>query len=170
MQIDFSDGGCLSVMVSDEELASMGMSFEKLDWHDPETRNVLHTLLQVAKHEVGYIPYGTVLVEALPLEGGCLFLITPEDTKTPDAPEIFRIPDAETLLQLAAAIGRDTPPGSLYRTENGYWLTVKGHAPQAVYECAEPIYDRHMACRVTEYGTVIFAKDALWRLKKAVSG
>lgn len=107
MQIDLSDSGCLTLLLSDDELASLGLSFEELDYQSPQTRRMLHALLQLARRETGYAPEGALLIEALPLDGGCLLLVTPERVAPPTGewgtPTVFLIKGEDALLQIAAA-------------------------------------------------------------------
>lgn len=178
MQIDLSDSGCLTLLLSDEELRSLGLSFEELDDQSPKTQRMLRALLKLARRETGYAPRGALLVEALPLEGGCLLLVTPEESERsrPSAtpPAAFFVAEADALLQLAAAWDPAAhtlwQSSSLYRAKGGFWLLLYGggDAP-ALYECAEPVADGAAAAAwVAEHGDPIFIGDALPRLHQAV--
>lgn len=168
MQIDLTDNGCLALLLSDDELSAMGLSFERLDRRDAATRRMLRTLLQIARRRVGFSPEGALSVEALPTENGCLLLVTP---LTPPAAEalVFRIPDENALLQIAAAWPHNAHPwgenSSLYRTADGFRLILYGTAPfGALTECAEPT-DEHEA-HVAEHGTPWFIGNALPQLRR----
>lgn len=178
MQIDLSGSGCLTLLLSDEELRSLGLSFEELDGKSPKTRRMLHALLQMARRETGYAPQGSLLVEALPLEGGCLLLVTPEEEPPQPccAPAAFLVAEEDALLQIAAAWSPAAHPlwqsSSLYRAQEGFWLVLYGGADAPVlYECAEPAADgAAAAARVAEHGEPIFIGDALPRLRRLVRG
>ena len=176
MQIELSDSGCLSLLLSNEELASLGVSFEELDYQNLKTRRLLHTLLRIARQRVGYQPLGALTVEALPLDGGCLLLVTPENaapvTAVHTAPAVFSVPDANALLQIAAAWPHPTHPlgesSSLYRGSDGFWLIVYGGVTAPILsECATPVATGTSAVAFTaEHGTAVFIGDALPRLRQ----
>lgn len=168
MQIDLTDNGCLALMLSDDELSAMGLCFEQLDRRDAATRRMLRTLLQIAHRRVGFTPEGALSVEALPTADGCLLLVTPL-TPHSEKPLVFRIPDENALLQIAAAWSYDAHPwgqsSSLYRTDDGFRLILYGTPPfGALTECAE-VTDEHEAF-IAEHGTPWFVGDALPQLCK----
>ena len=170
MQIEFTDNGCLALILSDEELSAMGLSFERLDRHDAATRRLLRTLLQIARRRVGFSPEGALSVEALPTADGCLLLVTPLAAHT-SQPLVFRIPDENALLQIAAAWPHKTHPrgesSSLYRTADGFRLILYGSPPfGALTECGEPT-DEHEAY-VAEHGTPWLVGDALPQLHRCL--
>lgn len=178
VQIDLSDSGCLTLLLSDDELANLGLSFEELDYQSPKTRRMLRALLQLARRETGYTPQGALLVEALPLEGGCLLLVTPDSARRtmPEAvgPAAFFVAEADALLQIATAWPRGPHPlgesSSLYRGEDGFLLILYGGAEAPVlFECAEPLDDGEGAAAwAAEHGTPLFIGDALPRLRRLV--
>ena len=173
MQIELFDSGCLTMLVSDEELEALGVSFAELDGETPETRRTVHALLQMAREQVGYLPHGAVLIEALPLHGGCLLLISPDtDEEPPVTPAVFFVADDDALLQIAAAWrGRQHGFGegsSLYRADNGYWLMIYGDIPPAVEECAERIsHGAKVAAWVAEHALPLFVGDAFPRMSNS---
>ena len=176
MQMELSDSGCLSLLLSNQELASMGVSFEELDYQNLKTRRLLHTLLRIARQRVGFQPPGALLVEALPLDGGCLLLVTPENAtptmETPAAPTVFWVQDTNALLQIAAAWPRPIHPlgesSSLYHGEGGFWLVLYGGATAPILsECATPVATgTGAAAFAAEHGTAVFIGDALPRLRQ----
>ena len=74
-----------------------GVTFEQMDENDPHTRSALTRLLLSA--ETGMPVNSDMLIEALPLEGGCLLLITPLGKshcvrpKKAEGPYIYAIAD-----------------------------------------------------------------------------
>lgn len=173
--MDLSGNGCLTLLLSDEELSGLGLSFEELDYQSPKTRRMLRTLLQLARQQTGYAPEGALLIEALPLEGGCLLLVTPEGARPlPEAeePTVFFVADGDALLQIASAWPAGPHPlgegSSLYRGEAGFWLILYGGAEApVVFECAEELADGEAAAAfAAEHGTPLFIGDALPRLRQ----
>lgn len=173
MQIELSDSGCLRMLVSDEELAALGVSFDELDSETPATRRTVRALLQMAREQVGYLPDGALLIEALPLCGGCLLLISPDTDDTLDAPPspaVFFVADEDALLQIADAWQerehRFGEGSSLYRADKGYWLLIYGkNIPPAAYECADLLPEGALAAAAAaEHAEPLFVGDALPRL------
>lgn len=181
MQIDLSGNGCLTLLLTDEELSALGLSFEELDYDNLRTRHMVHSLLQLARQETGCPLNGALLVEALPLEGGCLFLVTPENAAALEsgvAPTVFWIADADALLQLAAAWPHAAHPfgagSSLYRLADGnafLLVLYGGEEAEVLYECAEPVADGLAAAAwAAEHGDALFIGDALPHLHRLVQG
>lgn len=177
MQIDLSGNGCLTLLLSDEELASLGLCFEEMDYNTPQTQHMLHALLQLARQETGCPLAGALTIEALPLEGGCLLLITPEDDEPPALPTVWQLFDADALLQLAAA----WPDAPSTLRENSALYRLHDHARSFVlvmYGSAQPPlvaeYGRRIgqglgaAAWAAEHGDPLFIADALPRLHRLV--
>ncbi|MBE6757171.1 MAG: adaptor protein MecA [Ruminococcaceae bacterium] len=166
MQIEITDNGCLTLMLSDDELSAMGLCFEQLDRRDAATRRMLRTLLQIARRRTGFSPEGPLSVEALPTADGCLLLVTPL-APCNDKPLTYRIPDENALLQIAAAWPHKAHPwgqsSSLYRTADGFRLILYGVAPfAALAECADRTDEQESY--IAEHGTPWFVGDALPQL------
>ena len=87
MRMEMTDSGCLKVWLSEEDLAELGLTFESLDYEDPVTRDAMKRILAAAQKETGFPAEGGLMVEALPLDGGCLLLFTPVSQTAPAAPE-----------------------------------------------------------------------------------
>ena len=168
MQINLTDNGCLTLMLSDDELSAMGLTFEQLDRRDPRTRRMLRTLLQVARRRCGFTPDGALSVEAMPTADGCLLLITPLPPNS-TAPAAYRVANEDALLQIAAAWRQTTHPwgqsSSLYRTADGFRLILYGVPPfGALTECADPTDEGESY--IAEHGTAWFVGDALPQLHR----
>lgn len=172
MQMECSGNGCLSLLLSDEELARLGLTFEELDHQSPKTRRMLRTLLQLARRKAGYAPKGALLVEALPLAGGCLLLVSPKESPLPQAttPTVFWVTDGDALLQIAAGAPAAHPLGessSLYRGRDGFWLVIYGGVIAPIlWECGKELADGATAAAIAaEHGEPLFIGDALPRLR-----
>lgn len=77
MKMELLENGCLKIVLSDEELRDMGLSFEKLDYRNLETQRAIQQLLLTAARKPVSRHNGDLTVEAIPLENGCLLLLTP---------------------------------------------------------------------------------------------
>lgn len=104
------DNGCLKILLTGEDLACMGLTFATFDYNDSLTQEMLQTLLATAKRDTGFEPPGGVLVEAMPLNDGCLLLFTPTGghrrirMKRAGTPYVYRIETVDHLLALAATL------------------------------------------------------------------
>lgn len=56
MKMELLENGCLKIVLSDEELRDMGLSFEKLDYRNLETQRAIQQLLLTARQETGFPP------------------------------------------------------------------------------------------------------------------
>ena len=186
MHMERLGNGCLTILLSDQELSGMGVSFGSLDYQEPETRQALQSLLTAAREEAGLPPEKHMLVEALPVEDGCLLLITPMPRRRQirmrrmEKPRVLSVADTDNLLRLAAGLHKTVghlPPllaSSLYRFEGGYRLVIyPSRTPSQVWhllsEFGQAAGEGETAVAFTaEHGTVITIGDALERLMQAV--
>ena len=145
MQMEQWENGCVTILLSDQELSGMGVDFGRLDYREPVARQALQAVVSAAREQTGLPPEKHVLVEALPVEAGCLLLITPLPRRRPirmrriEKPRVYAVADTDSLLRLAAALSRaigKLPPlmaSSLYRFEEGYRLVVyPSHMPTRI--------------------------------------
>lgn len=185
MKMELLDNGCLKIVLSNEELEGLGLSFAQLDYRNAETREVIQQLLLTARQEIGFHPSGEMTVEAVPLEGGCLLLVTPVSRRRIRmrkmvGPYIYRVGDVEGLFRLAENWDRlqkreETPAGSsLYRLDDGYGLVLYPAAPLSpeelvmLEEFARPAGEGDAAAAFTaEHGRPLAVGDALSRLSRA---
>lgn len=144
MRMELTENGCLKILLSGEDLDRYQLSFETLDYRDETTRETLEVLMQTAADRFGFLPAKHLLIEALPVDDGCLLLITPERStgrvrlKKAPGPYIYRVEDTDRLLQLARGLGRLREQGdgelargssSLYRDGTGYRLVLYPGGP-----------------------------------------
>ncbi len=196
MKIELLENGCLKIVLSNEELEDMGLTFERLDYRNAETQRAIQRLLQIARQETGFHHNGDLTVEAIPLEDGCLLLLTPTFVrrrirmKKAVGPYIYRIADIDGLFRLAEnwsrldARGGEMGPSdtaaagsSLYHMEDAYGLVLYPAIPLTreasalLQEFAQPAGEGDAAAAYTaEHGTPLAIGDALPRLWRAMQG
>ncbi len=189
MQFHITENGALRVMVSDAELARMGLSFADLDHASATTRTALGAVLLTAEAQTGFTACDRMLIEAIPLEDGCLLLFTPDQQRPRlrlrrAAPTgVWRFADADALLAFAVALRpfvnalerrRALCVGSLYRQEDTYLLIVYAPSmmPRGMWpilsEFAEHIGDGTTAALTEEHDTPVCLHDALLKLAMSV--
>lgn len=182
MKMDLLENGCLKILLTEEDLQAYGLTFEGLDYDKEGTRSALQHLLEEAKHKTGFDSSGSLLVEALPVDGGCLLLLTPAAGKRhvrlrrTVGPYIYELDTADAVLQLAQSMGDQAalPPScgsSLYQFGEGYRLVLYPGAPlprragHLLHEFARAAGEGEAAAAYTaEHGRSIAVGDALGRL------
>lgn len=189
--MELLDNGCLKILLSEEDLTGFGLTFASLDYENPVARDAIRILLITAREETGFDPAGGLVVEALPVDGGCLMLFTPAGgrcrvhMKRAVGPYIFEVDDADQLLRLADGLGRFDSPvqrrgsglngSSLYRFGQGYRLVLYPAAPlprgvgDVLQEYAHTAGEGDAAAAFTaEHGQPIAIGDALLQLCAAL--
>ena len=188
MHMELPENGCLRITLSAEDMRKMGLRFEDMNYGDPATRKAIQSLLEYAAQKLHFESGAHLLVEALPIEEGCLLLITTASEhrqtsirpRRAAGPAVYAIEDENTLFQLADAWKRrfrptadDTPvigelASSLYIVEDGYRLIVYDQPPGGTIiltECAHPAGEGDLAAAyVAEHGRALVIGDALDRL------
>jgi hypothetical protein len=128
--------GCLRILLSEQEVAQRRLDMMSLQNGQTDIQEGLKQLLNEARGRTGFVATGRLLVEAVPLDGGYLLLVTPQSThrhlriRRAVGPLVFTIANEDHLLALAQCWqrypyrGRELCASSLYRGENGYLLVV----------------------------------------------
>ncbi|HHV51718.1 MAG TPA: adaptor protein MecA [Clostridiales bacterium] len=185
MKMDLLENGCLKILLTEDDLREFNLTFEDLDYNNVNTRSALHQLLETARRETGFDPSGSFIIEALPVDGGCMLLLTPTGgkkhirMKRVVGPYIYELDDADTVLHFAKIVGvYATSPlfgSSLYRFNKGYRLVLYPGAPLSkemgnlLLEFARPAGEGDAAAAYTaEHGESIVIGDALNRICDAL--
>jgi negative regulator of genetic competence, sporulation and motility len=185
VKIDLLKNGCLKILLTEDELRDFNLTFEALDYNNENTRSALHQLLEKARRQTGFDASGSFIIEALPVDGGCMLLLTPTcdnrrvRMKRVAGPYIYELDDADSVLHFAESVGEHAAPlygSSLYRFDKGYRLVLYPGAPLSremgniLGEFARPAGEGDAAAAYTaEHGESIVVGDALNRLCEAVS-
>ena len=77
VKMDLLENGCLKILLTEDELRDFNLTFGALDYNNENTRSALHQLLEKAKRQTGFDASGSFIIEALPVDGGCMLLLTP---------------------------------------------------------------------------------------------
>lgn len=197
MKMELLENGCLKIVLTNEELREMGLTFESLDYRNTETQRAIQQLLLTARQETGFRHNGDLTVEAIPLEDGCLLLLTPSLSrrrvrmKKAVGPYIYRIPDVDGLFRLAENWSRlqahrlpdpenscvAAAGSSLYRLGDGFGLVLYPAMPlpreisALLQEFAQPAGEGDASAAFTaEHGQPLVIGDALSRLWQAMQG
>ncbi len=182
--MELLDNGCLKILLTEDDLRAFHLTFEDMDYSNDNTRNILHQLLETAHEETGFDPNGSLVIEALPVDGGCLLLLTPVSSKRrvrmkrAIGPFVYELEDADTVLRFARSVYGHTPPmcgSSLYQFDNRYRLVLyPGQAlskemTHMLNEFAHLAGEGDAAAAFTaEHGASISVGDALGQLCAAM--
>ena len=179
VKMDMLENGCLKILLTEEDLRTYGLTFDNLDYENENTRSALHRLLEEAKRRTGFDSAGSLMVEALPVDGGCLLLLTPTGGKRPvrirraAGPYVYELDSADAVLQLAQSVEEESLPwgSSLYAFGEKYRLVLYPGAPLSnrmghlLHEFARSAGEGDAAAAFTaEHGVSIAVGDALGRL------
>ncbi len=188
VKMDLLENGCLKILLTEEDLRAFGLTFEGLDYDNERTRSALHRLLDEARQRTGFDSSGSLIIEALPVDGGCLLLLTPTGGKRhlrlrqTVGPYVYELDDADAILQLAQSVGETDGASlffgsSLYQFGRGYRLILYPAAPLSrrmghlLHEFARSAGEGDAAAAYTaEHGRSIAVGDALGRLYDAARG
>lgn len=178
MKMEPLKGGCLKIWMSETDMQHWGLQFDRMDARDEATRRAVLRLIHVARERLAFRADDQLTVEVLPLEDGCLLLLTPMR-----APSWFRLPQpavylirsADDLLRLGDSLCHiptdSLPPTSLFAWGEAYHLIVYPDTVsllrlrRLLHEFAAPIAVGYPAAAHTEeYGKPLVIGDALHRL------
>ena len=82
MKIDSPNKNKIIVELTDEDMLSLDITYDELDYSNIETRRVIWTILAKARKSLGrdIDPSGKIVIETLPSRtGGCMILFTVSD-------------------------------------------------------------------------------------------
>lgn len=177
MRIEPLSSGDLRIWMTDDELCRWGLRLDDMKAGSPDANRAIRRLLGIARQRQPFYSNGSVLVEALPLEGGCLFLFSTPERCVPTAalPQVYTLDSAEAVLQfgerLSAKQQESLPPASLYRQGEGYVLILytglgtAGGCGRLLQEFGRCTGEGYVAAAyVEEHSQPITVGDALQRL------
>ena len=177
MQTKTLSNGAVRILLTDRELAHFHVDFSAMRENDPKTAAMLRRILKAA-YPAALLTVGQhLLVEAAPIDGGCLLLITPKDARE-DGVLCLCAKDGTALSQLIAAAHRvlgGNAGAAVYRFHERYYLLLYGAPfPAAAVSMLSEFAvgerpDRLKAARVLEYGTPLVIGGTLSSLTADVS-
>lgn len=172
MKIETVANDRLRVWLSDRELSGAGVRLSALRADDPAVHRLLRRVMTAAKRRIPALRARRCAAELIPVDGGCVLLITPGGRVPDAAPWLYRAADISALLALAAHLRGypwEQPCSTLYAVDGGYLLLLSppaaGKRPPIVEEYLTHVGDGAVAAAVAaEHGRLLFAGDALERL------
>lgn len=189
MRFEPQKKGKLKVILTPQDMASLNLTYDQMDYNDRKTRLLLSKLLETARQKGRFLypDNSRLLIELFPtLEGGCvlLFTILAAGGQEPSAANdtfAFSFQSLEPLGQTAARLDAlQALPGSegcvctLYRLNEEYRLLCQLRRPigpdrQRSHPCLKELRKhgreagtgRIAAAYCEEHGALLAAQDAL---------
>lgn len=183
MKIESLHGGCLKIWLTDGDMRRWGLEFESMAASDRATRAAVTKLLHVVRQHENLSLDGAMTVEAVPVDNGCILVITPREPRVM-APmpslQIYGLDCADDVLQFSAGLrGKawwDLPAASLYEWGDEYRLILyPGFCAgqdlrRLLSEFAHKVGEGTIAAAfVEEHGTPVAVGNALQRLTASES-
>lgn len=180
MHIERLDKAKIIISLCSQDMQDFCLNFEKMNFQDEHSRVVMMRLLKLASVKTGIHMHGrTVVVEALPFDGGCMLLVTLLDKEK--SKKVYKVKrmeehpavmfsDAEKLLSAAEAVylrGACMHLNSLWLVDDRYYLVMdypymstllKGMLTE--FGSYLPLSVAQMS-RIKERGRLLVASDAL---------
>ena len=183
MYLEQWENGCITMLLTDKELSGMGLTFQNMDKETALRQDGFRHLLSAVRRQAGWSADHRLQVEILPVENGCLLLITPRTARRSihirrlPKPLVYRFARFDDLLDMAAMLPRHPAifSSSLYRFREEFRLIVIpiGHQNSVVRvlsEYGEPVGKGNMAAAITaEHGTALAIGDGVDQLIQAVN-
>lgn len=178
MKMEPLKGGRLKIWLTKHDMEHWGLRFETMDIADRATRRALLRLVAVARERTYPLAESGIKIEAIPLDDGCLLLLTPSDTAWFHAaePVICTFQNENDLLGFGRGLRplaeNTLPASSLFGWQSGYRLivypspTLPRFFGTLLKEYAAPTARGYPAAAYTEeHGVPLSIGDALQRLR-----
>ncbi|MBP1582010.1 MAG: adaptor protein MecA [Oscillospiraceae bacterium] len=127
MEIRRISSRAISIYLNAADLEELDITYDSLDMICPHTRNVIRQLLECALAQTGFDPGEQhLLIEAYPLEDGCLLLFTlkeKENRVAPAGPTLILFSSFDRLCQACHQL-EEAPPSALYWQDDHYILAL----------------------------------------------
>ncbi len=184
MKMEPLRGGSLKIWMTDADMQQWGLRFDLMSARDIPTQRALMRLITVARERKILNVDSDIAVEALPIDGGCLFLLTPLHTaaltRVPE-PTVYTVHTADDLLDFGNGLSHietDTlPSASLFGWQTQYRLIIYADKPltatcrRLVDEfCDKTAKGRAAIAHTEEHGRALLVGNALHRLQLTARG
>ena len=133
MNIEAIENNRIIVDLSPKDMTELDITFEEMDYSNIETRRVIWTILDKARHELhrDIDPSGKMTIETIPLDtGGCVIFFTVNETSQnikavlPRNEEVYEFDSLDNVIDLFSSMKEDFPLGKLYTDNEGKFRLI----------------------------------------------
>jgi len=133
MKINSPNKAKIIVELTNDDMRELDITYENMDYSNIETRRVIWTILDKARHELhrDIDPSGKMTIETIPLDtGGCVIFFTVNDlsenirAKISSNEEVYEFENLDSVIDLYSAIKDDFPTGRLYTDNKGKFRLI----------------------------------------------
>lgn len=166
MKIELLDDNTVKIMLSKEDMEQFGITYDEMDYKNPETKRVILKLIDTVKKDASIdLSKGKLFIEAFPYaDGGCILyvnILNPSGSESSkkqkssfDTPLIYRFVDLSALCAAARCLHERYDhiilKNALYLLEDAYYLSLYTYFK----------LDDKVSCLLGEYGQ-FFGKGAV---------
>lgn len=133
MKINSPNKAKIIVELTRDDMQDLDITYENMDYSNIETRRVIWTILDKARHELhrDIDPSGKMTIETVPLDtGGCVIFFTVNDlsenikAKISVNEEVYEFENLDSVIDLYSSMKEDFPSGKLYTDNKGKFRLV----------------------------------------------
>lgn len=133
MKINSPNKAKIIVELSRDDMTDLDITYESMDYSNIETRRVIWTILDKARHELhrDIDPSGKMTIETIPLDtGGCVIFFTVNETSQnikavlPRNEEVYEFDSLDNVIDLFSSMKEDFPLGKLYTDNEGKFRLI----------------------------------------------
>lgn len=164
MKINSPNISKIIVELTCSDMSELDITYEDMDYSNIETRRVIWTILDKARHELGrdIDPSCDMTIETIPLDtGGCVIFFTvndiPQNIKSllSKVENVYEFDSIDNVIDLFTCMKEDFPVGDLYSDGKGKFrlitplddrLKVKVKFDEYAHLCREG----HLAAEITK--------------------
>jgi len=155
MELRLINDNKLKIMLTNEDMASLDITCEEIDYDDTGTRRMFWDILDRAKHETGFDAAGDkIFVQVYPdKSGGCLMYVTKmngmkNERDFPTLPEPQKKSAAQSCAAAPAKLDTEVKPGyGGYEKKYKSKLYTAAKKKRALYGFYDSEY-LHLACKI----------------------
>lgn len=133
MKINSPNVSKIIVELTRSDMCELDITYESMDYSNIETRRVIWTILDKARHELGrdIDPSCKMTIETMPLDtGGCVIFFTvndiPQNIRTilSKGENVYEFDSIDNVIDLFASMKEDFPLGDLYSDGKGKFRLI----------------------------------------------
>ncbi len=164
MKINSPNKSKIIVELNEDDMSELDITYSCLDYSNIETRRVIWTLLDRARHTLGrdIDPSSKMTIETVPLgDGGCVIFFTvndiPENIKAiiSENEQVYEFESLDNVIDLFSSLKNDTPVGDLYSDGKGKFRLIAPYDERFLSkikfsEFAHPCREGKLAAEITK--------------------